>query len=276
MNTFHNRTRSSASIPARLIRERHFHLLPIYYLLLTSDLAREGIASSASYRFADHVYAGRATGRYGIGYLLDAIFLRLPSARAMRYRCTAATDEIVRVVDAQQTGKASSVLAVPCGLARELFAAAENLSSRPGYHPGMVRWHGLDLDADLVAQLQRHAQQVPHDMMFRQGDALDPRSYGDARYTMIVSTGFTEFLSDEEVVRFFEIVRRHLHREGVFFTSAMLPHRVSDYLLRTVGEIHTHYRSAEHISSLIKAAGFERCATHRDSTGLQTIALARI
>jgi cyclopropane fatty-acyl-phospholipid synthase-like methyltransferase len=92
---------------------------------------------------------------------------------------------------------------------------------------------------------------------------------------MILSTGFTEFLEDEQVVRFFTIVRGQLREDGLLFTSAMLPHRISDYLLRKLAEIHTHYRSAAHITSLLDAAGFARCETYQDSTRLQTIVLAR-
>jgi hypothetical protein len=55
----------------------------------------------------------------------------------------------------------------------------------------------------------------------------------------------------------------------------MLPHRISDYLLRKLAEIHTHYRSAAHITYLLDAAGFARCETYQDSTRLQTIVLAR-
>jgi hypothetical protein len=250
-------------------------LVPLYYLLRTSDLAREGITNSASYEFADHVYAGRPGGRFGIGYLLDALFLRLSSARAMRFRCTAARDEIVRFVDGVGNHASLDVLAVPCGLGREMFEAADIITSRPKRGLATVHWQGMDLDGELVTRLRRKAEHLPHQMSFWRGDALVPTSYGEARYAMIVSTGFTEFLQDDQVVRFFEIVRYHLHGDGVFFTSSMLSHRFSDYLLRNLAEIHTHYRSREHVSSLIKAAGFERWVTYQDTTMLQTIVLAR-
>src|SRR5215212_10104789 len=81
-----NRTRVSRSIPRRLVAERKFHLLPVYALLRTSDLAREGIENSGSFRFADHVYRAKASGRYGLGVLLDGVLLRLRGARSMRNR----------------------------------------------------------------------------------------------------------------------------------------------------------------------------------------------
>jgi hypothetical protein len=255
--------------------EKSFHLVPLYYLLRMTDLGREGIANSASYEFADHVYACKAGGSYGVGYLLDAVLLRFPSARAMRYRYTAAVREIVRHVSDAGTETPADVLAVPCGLARELFEAADYLAARPASEVPRVRWYGVDLDGALIARLRRRAADQPHALSFRQGDALDPEAYGDTQYSMILSTGFTEFLEDEQVVRFFTIVRGQLREDGLLFTSAMLPHRISDYLLRKLAEIHTHYRSAAHITSLLDAAGFARCETYQDSTRLQTIVLAR-
>lgn len=274
MTTYANRTRTSDSIAARLIAERSFHLVPLYYLLLTSALGREGIANSASYEFADHVYARKAGGRYGIGYVLDALLLRFPSARAMRYRYTAALREIVRHVE-EGNETPVDVLAVPCGLARELFEAADYLATRSDRGLPTVRWHGMDLDGALIARLQCRAANLPHNLSFQQGDALDPDAYGDRRYSMILSTGFTEFLEDEQVVRFFTSARRALRDDGVLFTSAMLPHRLSDYLLRKLAEIHTHYRSGVQVASLLEAAGFAGCETYQDSTRLQTIVLAR-
>ena len=81
-----NRTRVSRSIPRRLVLEGKLHLLPVYALLRTSDLAREGIENSGSFRFADHIYRAKPSGRYGVGALLDSVLLRLRGARSMRSR----------------------------------------------------------------------------------------------------------------------------------------------------------------------------------------------
>ncbi|HEX4682464.1 MAG TPA: hypothetical protein VH277_07150, partial [Gemmatimonadaceae bacterium] len=81
-----NYTRQSRSIPRRLLAEGKPHLIPLYGLMLTSDLGREGILHSGSFRFADHVYRARPSGRFGVGYVLDALLLRLPAARSMRSR----------------------------------------------------------------------------------------------------------------------------------------------------------------------------------------------
>jgi len=51
-----------------------------------SDLAREGIANSGSFRFADHIYAGLASGRTPLGRFLDRRLLATPAACAFRRR----------------------------------------------------------------------------------------------------------------------------------------------------------------------------------------------
>ena len=107
----HNRTRTSESIPRKLLREGKLHLLPIYALMRTSDLAREGIENSGSYRFADHVYRNEAE-------------------RALRHRsrarCPAAANAR-RAVDAQPILTTRS---------DEIVAAARALESRSATRPG--------------------------------------------------------------------------------------------------------------------------------------------
>ena len=99
MSTFHNRTRRTTSIPRRLVREGKLHLLPVYYLGLTTALGKEAIENSGSYDFADHIYGNRPAGKFLIGYLLDALFLNLKSARSFRSRYLYARSEIQRAAD---------------------------------------------------------------------------------------------------------------------------------------------------------------------------------
>jgi hypothetical protein len=50
--------------------------------------------------------------------------------------------------------------------------------------------------------------------------------------------------------------------------------RISDYLARELAELHTHYRSTEQLTDLLKSAGFTNIRTTRDKVGLQTLAVA--
>ena len=267
MSRFFNRTRRSASIPARLWRERRPYLVPVYFLLRASDLAREGIDHSGSAAFADHIYAGRPSGRFGIGWLLDAVILRLPPARAFRARYRFARQELEALIhERRHTQAAVEVLAVPCGLARELFdlAAARQAGATPP-----LALHGLDLDAGLIAGLQVRARALP-EVRFSVGDALDPTSYRGP-YDAVVSLGFVEFLDDAQVEEFFSLVRGQLKPGGRLVTSGLRREPISDYLLRQVGELFAHYRDGDDLCRLARAAGFAKTHTYRDRTGLLTM-----
>lgn len=272
MTRFHNRTRRSSSIPRRLLREGRPWLIPLYHVLRTSDLAREGIEHSGSYRFAEHIYAGQASGRYGIGWLLDAVLLRLPAARALRARLPFALEEIRAVVREHAAAAPVDLLAVPCGLAREFFVLADEWGGRE--HAPPVFFHGIDLDADLIAGLQTRAAAMGSPFSFRVGDALAPEAYGRP-YDAVVSSGLVEFLPDEDAVRFFSLIRAHLKPGGRLLTSNLDRHPPADYLLRTLAELHTHYRDEPHLRALVAAAGFDDIRTRRVAGGLQTLLVAR-
>jgi cyclopropane fatty-acyl-phospholipid synthase-like methyltransferase len=91
---------------------------------------------------------------------------------------------------------------------------------------------------------------------------------------VLVSLGFGEFLSDDVLADFYRRCHASLRDGGRLITSAMNRDRVSDYLARELAELHTHYRSTEHVIALLESAGFARVRTSRDSVGLQTLAVA--
>ena len=270
MPKYHNKTRGSQSIPKKLIREGKFYLLPVYYLLLTSELAREGIKNSGSYRFADHIYGNRPKGKFIIGKIIDAVLLKLKSAQSLRARYIHAKEEIHNLVSTINHNDYIDILAVPCGLAREFFEVAHELKSfdHPSYK--CVRWHGIDLDTELIEFLTRKNDEHKHSMYFCQGDAFEQEAYKKRRnYDMIISMGFTEFLQDEDTVRFYKTVYDNLKCGGVFFTSGMMPHKLSEYLMRNIAELQAQYRSEDVLKRLAQQAGFKKVRTYQNQ--LQTI-----
>jgi hypothetical protein len=270
MPKFYNKTRQSQSIPIKLLKEGKFYLVPVYYLLLTSDLAREGIKNSGSYRFADHIYANQPRGKFIIGKIIDAVLLNLKSAQSLRARYIHAKEEIHRFIQNISHSEYIDILAVPCGLARELFEVAHELKS--SVHPlyERIRWHGIDLDMELIKALIRKNDECKHPMYFWQGDALDPKTYKKRQnYDMIISTGFTEFLQDDEAIRFYKIMYENLKSGGTFFTSGMTPHKLSEYLMRNIAELHAQYRSEDVLRNMMQEAGFKNIRSYRNK--LQTI-----
>jgi hypothetical protein len=277
MTRLHNRTRTSTSIPRKLLREGKLHLLPVYALMRTSDLAREGIENSGSYRFADHVYRNEPSGRFGIGRALDAVLLRMRGARSMRNRFHHAQDEIFAAARAFAARTADSmpfrVLSIPCGIARDLVLVANRIATDLPAVYARTTFFGVDLDP-IPIELSRELARGNEHFFFAQGDALDAKSF-PAELDVIVSTGLGEFLDDDQLVRFYTNCHERLRVGGAFVTSSMQADRVADYLMRQLAELHTHYRRPDELIRWLHTAGFHEVATRQDSVGLQTLVVAR-
>jgi SAM-dependent methyltransferase len=287
---FANRTRVSRSIARRLVSERKFHLLPVYALLRTSDLAREGIENSGSFHFADHIYRGKPSGRYGVGLLLDMLLLRLRGARSMRSRflhsqrellsalleprddCTAAPTDCTSAPSAARPENCVTVLSVPCGIARDLHQVAEILREYRPRDYERVRFVGLDLDPTPL-ELSRNLTRGHSNFSFVWADALLASSL-PSDTDVIVSLGFGEFLDDVALLGFYRNCYTALRAGGRLITSAMSRDRVSDYLARELAELHTHYRTVDQLIELLRSADFQHLRVDRDDVGLQTLAVA--
>jgi hypothetical protein len=113
VSRLHNRTRETADFDYRFRKSFRFDLLALYRVLQTSDLAREGILNSGSFRFADHIYRNQASGRTFFGCWLDCLLLDLPSTRAMRSRFVKATSTIFDTALASYGSERIEVLTVP-------------------------------------------------------------------------------------------------------------------------------------------------------------------
>ena len=279
MSPLHNRTRTSESIPRKLLREGKLHLLPIYALMRTSDLAREGIENSGSYRFADHVYRNEASGRFGIGRALDAVLLRMRGARSMRSRFHHAQNEILAAARAFAARTATAdatpfrVLSIPCGIARDLALVATHIRRELPDVYARSTFFGVDLDP-VPLELSRELTPSGDHFIFTRGDALDANAF-PPDLDVIVSTGLGEFLDDELLVKFYGHCHERLRVGGVFVTSGMQADRVADYLMRQLAELHAHYRRADELIRWLHTVGFHEVATRRDDVGLQTLVVAR-
>lgn len=276
-SVFHNRTRRSRSIPLSLLRRGRILDIPVYYLLRSSDLAREGLDRSGSHRFADHIYRSEPSGQGAFGRWLDARLLEMPAARAFRFRYLAAREELARFL-IERAGRAidepTDVLSVPCGVPRELADAASDVRARSGGLPASVAFHGLDLDDTVLAEACAFmARRGLGRFTAIRGDALDRRSY-PGRFDFITCTGLTEFLDDETAGRLFGVLFDVLEPEGCFLTSGMTRRWASDYLLQ-LGELRTQYRDGDALRRLLEPLPFRSLSIRVDPTGLQTVVTAR-
>jgi SAM-dependent methyltransferase len=266
-----NVTRRSLSIPRRLLREGALHLVPVYYVLRLSDLAREGIEHSGSYRFADHIYRGTPSGRTAVGRWIDRRLLDMPAARAFRRRCQHAQDVVRRALEAlPEGGGPLRVLTVPCGIPRDILDLSRTLRQQNVGLLRLLEYHGFDIDPqvlDTAGTLTQEAGFAP--THYHLGNALVREDYPGSRFHVVISTGLGEFLRDDELAIFYTIVHDLLERGGTFLTSATARDRRSDVLLR-MAEIVTHYRRAEDLERILRRCPWSRLALTVDRTGLQT------
>lgn len=272
-----NFTRRTANLPAKFRQEGRFALIPLYHILRLSDLAREGIEHSGSYRFADHVYRNEASGRGWLGRWLDRRLLNLDASQAMRSRCTQARDEMVRAFKAYlATGQAEAfrILTVPCGLPRDVRDFAALLAAESPELLHRVEYDGMDLDPAVVEAaatfLAGSAIKAPR---IAAGNALDFTGYGVRPCHFVASTGLGEFLSDENLGTLYANAFATLAPGGTFFTSATACEKRSDALLRTF-ELHSHYRSRADLERLLAAHAWAAVEFEQHATGLQTFVRA--
>jgi hypothetical protein len=270
---FVNRTRRSPSIPGRLVREGKLHLLPLYLVMRTSGLVREGIKNSGSYRFADHVYRGRPDGSLGVGRLLDLTLLRLRATRSMRSRYFHSRAQILAAARRQPPGASFRVLSVPCGIARELVEAADILRAEDPQLYRRAAFFGIDLDPRPL-EISGRMSGGRREFRFIRADALDPSAY-PRELDLIVSTGFGEFLSDDELVRFYGLCRDAVRAGGSLVTSGTRRDPVSDYLMRELAELRARYREPAEMVELLRRAGLTVVSARLDEVGLQTLLVAR-
>ena len=91
---------------------------------------------------------------------------------------------------------------------------------------------------------------------------------------VIVSTGFGDFIRDEQLRRFYGICCDALRPGGRFVTSGMQRRRLADYLLREIAEITVYYRAPDRLAGFARESGFRSVDVQADPVGLQSLVLA--
>lgn len=266
--TLHNFTRRSESIGRKLWREHRLGMLIKYALMRLSDLGREGIENSGSFRFADHIYRNEASGRGLLGKLIDHRMLQLPATKAFRRRYLRA-QEVLRERLESCGDRPLKVLAIPCGIPRDVGELETELRARIDYSGTDLNPLVLEAAGDYLAEKGLGATR------FQLGDALDPETFAERDFDVVLCTGLGEFLDDAQLATLYTNVHRALVPGGVFYTSATDLEPKSEALLRAM-ELETNYRDREALDRVFAATGkrWDRIDFEVDASGLQTFVRA--
>lgn len=271
-----NRTRRARSLTRKLLREGRLHWLPVYYLATLSDMAREGILNSGSYRFADHIYRMQPSGRTALGRWIDARFLHLPATRAFHLRYKQAQTAVRAALESfPATQKPLRWLAIPCGLPRDHTELAATLARENPALLARMEYYGMDIDPELLklAELFTTGSGVPR-RTFVHGNALLADNYpAVGGFHAIVSTGLGEFLKTPELEVFYRNVHAALAPGGTFYTSATRYEKRSEAFLQAF-ELITQYRTTEDLEKILGQLPWSRLKLTQDSSGLQTFVVA--
>jgi SAM-dependent methyltransferase len=269
-----NLTRRSCSIPRKLLREGNLHLLPLYYSLNLSDLGHEGIESSGSYRFADHIYRNVPSGRGAIGCWLDAKMLASPASEAFRDRYRQARDAMrIALESFPPDASPLHLLAIPCGLPRDLNELAKILQRENPALLARVEYTGMDIDPELLRLAADFTAGCPVPLHFLQGNALLRETFPAGRFHCVVSTGLNEFLEAPQLAQFFGNVNDLLVPGGIFFTSLTRKERSSEFLMKAF-ELITRYRSIGELEGILEQFSWNRLKIWPHETGLQMFVMA--
>jgi hypothetical protein len=175
----------------KLLREGNLHWLPVYALVRQSDLGREGIINSGSYRFADHIYRNKPSGRGPFGRWIDALFLAMPATKAFHRRYKRCQDELRQVAAKIPAPAPIRVLAIPCGIPRDITEFCEGLD---GDLKSRLHYYGMDLDPELLQIAEKWVAPLGLGRFdFIRGNALLADDYPEGAFDFVVSTGLGEF-----------------------------------------------------------------------------------
>ncbi len=269
-----NHTRHNPDLVGKFRAAFRYDLVALYHLLQLSDFAREGIAHSGSYLFADHLYRNQPSGRGACGRWLDRLLLNLPATAAMRSRCGRATAEMERAFrdHLARSDTPFRILTMPCGLPRDFRDFVGCLAPEERRR---IVYTGMDLDVNVLRAAETFLSdgEVPANS-FVETNALAPEGFGVSAFDFISSTGLGEFLDDPDLTQFYTNVRHALASGGTFFTSATAREQRSDWLLQTF-ELDTRYRDEPPLRRVLEAAGWKDFSFSHHASGLQTFVRGR-
>lgn len=246
----------------------------------TSDGIRicldEGLTSGT---MVDYVYRNEPSGRLVIGKVLDRVFLSNPGWEAVRVRRRHLEQLMRGAVEAlHRVGHPVSILDIASGPAGYVLAVLQAAGEE-----GVVA-RCRDLDPRWLEQGRREAQRLGlRNVQFERGDALnrDDILVLRPRPTLVVASGFYDWITDDDVVRrSMGIVCEALEPGGYFVCTNQAAHPDLE-MVSAVFTDFTHQalrmimRSPAQVQAWLEAAGFRADETLVDQWGYYSVTRAQ-
>lgn len=244
--------------------------------LILSDQARLVLTRRYDAFATDRAYASAPHGWLGpLGRAADLRVLRLPVHVALRERIenvVGALDALVRV--AAREADPVRVISVPCGLARDLMAAAVRLG------PGVsAAWTGVDFDqrGDVLPEAVRRADRVHVPIQFVRGDVFDPqlRTQLAARapFHIVSCIGMTAWIDRAETEDLTRLFGELLAPGGWLLIDSW--REGADGELGRVLHLPTNYYEADDFHPVLERCGFNVEDRRATSGWVNTLWIAR-
>lgn len=233
-----------------------------------SDLGREGIDNSGSHQFADHIYKSNPSGRFVAGKIIDGLILKLPSSRSFKNRYIYSRD---RIVEGVLNDKRKIVVSVPSGIPRDLIEAAKIIESKDRNIFKNVKFYCIDLNPEVLKLGKKMAlDHNVHNIEFICGNISDLNIYPKTP-DIISCLGFTEFISDESMLKFLLDSYGILNDKGIVITTSTIEHKLSAYLMNNLAELYAEYRNEDTMNKLLSKTDYKIRQMKRDQVGYQLL-----
>jgi SAM-dependent methyltransferase len=194
----------------------------------------------------------------------------MPATQAFHRRYKRCQDELRQVATKIPAPAPIRVLAVPCGIPRDIAEFCERLDREDGNLKSGIHYYGMDLDPELLQIAEKSVAPLGLGKFeLIRGNALLAEEYPNGTFDFVVSTGLGEFLKADEIEIFHRNVHRILAPGGIFYTSATRYEKRSESFLKTF-ELLTQYRTIDDLDALLDKLPWRNLKLVQDETGLQT------